>query len=273
MGGGIPQRKITEISGPWSIGKTTLALQIIARAQEAKKVCIWADIEWSFDEEGEKYAAKLGVDPSKLELIQAVDAETSLEEVVEWIRTKKNILVVIDAVGALRPRDEAEKEMGGKSIATQSRLVATFCRHVVPYLAINNNALIVLNHEFIPLMTTGRPVLMTSGGKKLEYAKSIWLKLAKAGKNVMQGDQKVGEVITAEVRKNKLAATRWQTCELTLLNGAGFSAEADLLQELLDSGEITKQGNTYFRGETKLGVGLAKAREALKSSLSSLGAA
>jgi hypothetical protein len=39
--------------------------------------------------------------------------------------------------------------------------------------------------------------------------------------------------------------------------GEGFSAEADLLNELLESGEVKKVGNSYFRGETKLGVGLA----------------
>lgn len=89
--------------------------------------------------------------------------------------------------------------------------------------------------------------------------------LRKASKRVMQGENQVGEIIEAEIRKNKLAPTLKQKAELTLLYGQGFSAEADLLQELLDSGEVVKRGNTFFRGETKLGVGLAKAREALKA--------
>ncbi len=115
--------------------------------------------------------------------------------------------------------------------------------------------------------------VMTSGGKKLEYHKSIWLKLRKASKRVMQGEFQVGEIIEAEIRKNKLAGTDRQTAELTMLYGQGFSVEADMLNDLLDSGAVFKRGNTYFikkkdglggSYEEKLGVGLAKAREALK---------
>ena len=55
------------------------------------------------------------------------------------------------------------------------------------------------------------------------------------------------------------------TVELVLMAGKGFSVEADKLDEMLKSGEITKTGNTYYHGEVKIGVGLAKAREYVKS--------
>lgn len=259
LGGGIPQRKITEISGVWSCGKSTLALQAVAQAQKLNLDTLWCDTEYSFTQE---YAEKLGVDCDKLDLLTERIAEVMLDSIEEWAEGHKNALIVLDSIGHLLPRAEAEKTADGKVIGGQAKLVSTFCRKIVPILAINNIALIVLNHQFTDLMS-GK--LKTSGGAKLEYAKSIWLMLRSANKRVMQGDQQIGAIMEAEIRKNKLAPTMKQKCDLTMLYGAGFSAEADLLQELLDSGEVTKKGNTYFRGTEKLGIGLTKAREALKA--------
>lgn len=259
LGGGIPSRKITEISGVFSVGKSTLALTIIGKAQEAGKPCLWADTEFSYAPE---YSSALGVDIGLLDLIQARYAEETLDAIEEWAEQNVNGIIVLDSIGGLLPRAEAEKGADGKVIGGQAKLIATFCRKIVPILAIKNHAIIVLNHQFTDLMS-GK--LKTSGGAKLEYAKSIWLMLRKANKRVMQGENQVGDIIEAEIRKNKLAPTLKQKTELTLLYGSGFSAEADLLADLLASGEVTKKGNSYFRGEIRLGVGLAKAREALKS--------
>lgn len=259
LGGGIPQRKITEISGNFSVGKSTLALQMVAQAQNEGTDCMWCDSEFSFHEE---YASALGVNCDKLELVAGRFAEENLDAIEEWADSHKNALIVLDSVGQLLPRQEAEKTAEGKTIGSQSRLIATFCRKMVPILAINNIALVVLNHNVMDIMS-GR--LKTSGGAKLEYAKSIWLMLRQANKRIMKGDRQIGAIIEAEVRKNKLAATLKQKVELTLIYGEGFSAEADLLQELLDKGEVTKRGNTYFRGDQKLGIGITKAREALKT--------
>lgn len=258
LGGGIPSRKITEISGVYSVGKSTLALMIVAKAQQIGMDCLWADSELSYTTD---YAGSLGVDSTKLDLIQERLAEDILDQMEEWAVEHKNGLIVLDSVGELLTREEAEKNSGSKVIGAQAKLIATFSRKIKPTLTINNITLIVLNHQFTDLMS-GK--IMTGGGRKLEHAKAIWLSLRKASKRVMQGETQVGEIIEAEIKKHKLAATFKQKVELTMIYGQGFSAEADLLQELLDSGEVTKKGNSYFRGETKLGVGLAKAREALK---------
>ncbi len=257
LGGGVPTKRITEISGPYSVGKTTLALTVVAQAQALKYKTLWVDQEWSW--EGE-YAQDLGVDLNKTFLIQERFAEIALDMVEAWADENKNGLIVIDAIGALLPRQEAEKSNEGKTIGGQAGLVAKFCRKIVPLLAINNIALIVLNHEFTDIMS-GR--IMTSGGRKLEYHKAVWLKLRKLSKNISQGEQKIGEYIEAEIRKHKLVGTVRQTCELSLLFGKGFSAEADLFQEALDKGVITKDGQSYFFADKKLGRGLNAAREAL----------
>lgn len=259
LGGGIPQRKITEISGVFSVGKSTLALQIVAQAQALKKDCLWCDSEFSFTED---YATKLGVDCDLLDLIQGRYAEENLDQIEEWADKHKHSLIVLDSIGGLLPRAEAEKGADGKVIGGQAKLIATFCRKIVPILAINNVALIVLNHNFIDLMS-GK--LKTSGGAKLEYAKSVWLLLKAANKRIMKGEEQIGLIIEAEIRKNKLASTQKQSTELQMVFGEGFSVSADQFEEELASGKITKQGNTFLRDGVKLGVGKLKAQEALKA--------
>lgn len=257
--GGIPFKRIMEVSGQWSVGKTTFALQVVASAQAQGIECIWVDCEWSWDEQ---YAKSLGVDTSKLGLLQTRAAEDSLDELLAYVEKGKNTLMVIDAVGALHPREEAEKDSGSRTIGAQSSLVARFCRKIVPMLWLNNNALVVLNHEYTPIEANGgRPSVKTSGGKKLEYHKSIWLRLMRNGTNLKQGENFVGYKVKVEIKKNKLAATEKAECVLEMLYGKGFSATSDLVDEALDRGIITKVGNTYFLGETKIGTGAPKLRE------------
>lgn len=243
------------MSGLNGVGKSTLAFSVIAEAQKEGRDCLWADVEFSFDAE---YAEVLGVSPAKLDLIQTEFAEEVLDEVEEWARKHKGGLIVVDAVGALLARQEAEKTADGKTIGAQAKLVSVFSRKMVPILAINNNALLVLNHQVIDIMT-GK--LKTAGGAKLEYHKSIWLLLRKVNKRVMQGDTQVGDIIEAEIRKNKCAPTMKQSVELTMLYGKGFAKGMDLMQDALDKSVITKKGNSYFMGEEKLCTGLPKLRE------------
>lgn len=164
LGGGIPQRRITEVSGVYSVGKSTVALHIVAQAQKQGMACLWADTEFQYTLD---YSTLLGVDNDELDLIQERTAETVLDSIEEWAEKHKNALVVLDSIGGLLPRAEAEKDASGKVIGGQAKLIATFCRKITPILAINNNTLIVLNHQFVDLMS-GK--LKTSGGAKLEYA-------------------------------------------------------------------------------------------------------
>lgn len=251
--GGIPIGRITEISGRWSVGKTTLALQIIASAQKQGHECIFVDAEWAW--EGNDYANTLGVDTDKLGFLQTRVAEDSLDELLEYVEKGKNTLIVIDAVGALHARDEAEKASGDRTIGSQSALMARFCRKIVPMLSLNNNALVVLNHEYTPIESNGgRPTIKTSGGAKLEYHKSIWLRLSRNGNNIKVGDNFVGFEVKAEVRKNKLAAEK-KECTLDFRYGKGFDAVRDLKEEALEKGLIRREGNTFYSPENiKIGT-------------------
>jgi recombination protein RecA len=230
LGGGIPCGKIVEIAGSWSVGKSTMAYQIIGAAQNQERNCLLLDAERAYTND---YAKLLGVNSSQLEIAQYRTAEEYLDHVIEWCEEKRNKggLVVIDAIGALLPQEEAEKTSESRSIGLQARIIGSFCRKIVPILDDNNIALLILNHTFIPL---GQMGVASSGGKKLEFARSVWLILTGAyGKPVKRSADGLKTLIPMqiEVRKNKVVPNMGTKITLDLVQGAGFIGETVLPPE------------------------------------------
>lgn len=256
--GGVPRKRLGEIFGDSGLGKSTLCLQLVAAAQKEGLRCLWADVEWSWSN---LYAEQLGVDTKKLGLLQIESAEEMLDAIAEAISEGKWDLVILDSIGGLLPRAEIEKGAEGKVIGGQAGLVARFCRKVVPQLMLKDVALVCINHSFVDIMSGA---IKTSGGAKLAYHKSWSIRLKKAQKNLMQGEKKIGEVILAEVRKNKVAGTVGEACELSMIYGSGFMKGADTMQDALDQKIIEKRGNSFYLDEEKLCVGLPKLRELFK---------
>lgn len=198
LAGGIPTRIITEFAGPAGVGKSTLALQVIAQAQRLGRPTYYADAERAV--EFAKFAEGIGVDTSQLEYDKQDFAEELLENIRTWVDKEKNGVVVVDAVGALLGREEAEKPMGAATIGIQSKMIAKFCRVLIPYLDKNNHALIMVNHIYTVL---GTGALKSSGGDKLNYHKglALWIKpsYGNAPRRSADGTKTI-EFVEAEIR-------------------------------------------------------------------------
>lgn len=123
--GGYPKGRITEIFGPESSGKTTLALHAIAEAQKQGGIAAFIDAEHALDP---VYAQKLGVNIDDLFLSQPDTGEEALEIAEALIRSGAVDIVVIDSVAALVPKAEIEGEMGASHMALQARLMGQALR-------------------------------------------------------------------------------------------------------------------------------------------------
>lgn len=258
MGGGFARGKITLLSGPPSVGKSTVAYGSIAEAQKLKLSPLLYDVEFAHDAE---YSQSIGIDLKKLSVLREEYAEDGLDAVLEAIDSGKYHLIIIDSIGALLTRVQAEKTSGEKSIGQQASIVSSFIRKAVPKLALKNVAMVCITHEFTDIMS-GK--IMASGGAKLMYHTSMHVRLKpKFGVVLKSGDQKIGKVITAEMKKNKLSSTESKEADAHFLYAEGFSKTQDLLDSALDKGVVTKQGNNYHFGEEKLGM-ISKVRTLLK---------
>ncbi|MEM9465363.1 MAG: recombinase RecA, partial [Actinomycetota bacterium] len=123
--GGLPRGRVTEIYGPESSGKTTLATHVVAEAQRNGGVCAYIDAEHAMDP---VYAKAIGVDIDELLISQPDTGEQALEIADMLIRSGALDVVVIDSVAALTPRAEIEGEMGDTHVGLQARLMSQALR-------------------------------------------------------------------------------------------------------------------------------------------------
>ncbi len=222
--GGLPVGCITEIYGVPSVGKSTLALQIIGAAQKLGHKCLFSDTEYSFTPD---YATLLGVDCSKLELTQFRLGEETFDAIEEWAAEKKDSVIVLDSMGGILPREESEKTAEGRTLGIQSRLMAAHCRKMIGLLAMNRNSYLIVNHEVVNI---GTGAIGSSGGAKLSHHKRFSIRLRPMfGKNVSRATDGAKRVkpIEAELKKEKSMDTReGRKAELIYEAGKGFVNEA-----------------------------------------------
>ena len=119
--GGIPVGRVTEIYGPESSGKTTLALHIIAEAQKRGGTAAFIDAEHALDI---SYASRLGVDVDDLLVSQPDYGEQALEIAQVLISSNAVDVIVIDSVAALVPRAEIDGNVGDQHVGLQARLMS-----------------------------------------------------------------------------------------------------------------------------------------------------
>ena len=119
--GGIPRGRVTEIFGPESSGKSTLAQHILAQAQANGGTVAYIDVEHALDP---SYAAKCGVKVDELYISQPDTGEQALEITEALVRSGAMDAVVIDSVAALVPRAELEGDMGDPQMGLQARLMS-----------------------------------------------------------------------------------------------------------------------------------------------------
>ncbi|WP_309572167.1 recombinase RecA, partial [Deinococcus sp.] len=211
--GGIPRGRVTEIYGPESGGKTTLALAVVAQAQKVGGTCAFIDAEHALDP---VYARALGVNTDELLVSQPDNGEQALEIMELLVRSGAIDVVVIDSVAALTPRAEIEGEMGDSLPGLQARLMSQALRKLTAILSKTGTAAIFINQvrEKIGVMY-GNPET-TTGGRALKFYASVRLDIRKIGQPVKLGNDAVGNTVKVKVVKNKVAPP-FKEVELTLM--------------------------------------------------------
>ncbi|HOV24468.1 MAG TPA: recombinase RecA [Candidatus Marinimicrobia bacterium] len=253
--GGIPRGRITEIFGPESSGKTTLALHIIAQAQKAGGYAAFIDAEHALDPQ---YAAKLGVNTHDLLISQPDHGEQALEITETLVRSNAIDVIVIDSVAALVPRAELEGEMGDSHVGLQARLMSQALRKLTGAVSKSNTAVIFINQirEKIGVMF-GNPET-TTGGRALKFYTSLRLEIRRIS-TIKEGNTNVGSRTRVKVVKNKMAPPFKET-EFDLTFDQGISYVGDILDTAVEAGLVQKSGAWYSYGDERIGQGRESAK-------------
>lgn len=257
--GGVPRGRIIEIFGPEASGKTTLAQHVIAEVQRQGGIAAFIDAEHALDPE---YATKIGVNIKDMLISQPDTGEQALDILETLVRSNAIDVVVVDSVAALVPKKEIEGDMGDSHMGLQARLMSQALRKLTGVVSKTKTVVIFINQIRMKIgVFFGNPET-TTGGTALKFYCSVRLEVRRSAQ-IKQGERIIGNRVKCKVVKNKVAAP-FKTCEFDIMYNEGISLAGDLLDTGVAFGVVTKAGNSYSYGETKLGVGREVAKAALK---------
>jgi len=201
IGGGYPTRRIVELYGVPSGGKSLISLLIIASAQKKKRECVYIDVEDSFDP---AFATKLGVNMDDLIIMQSSIGESTLETVCSLLAAEPGV-IVIDSVAAMITQGEMDEGLEKAFMAPKARLMS---KALAKINALNKDTLIIFINQLRSTLTMYGPPTTTTGGRSLAHYASIRVEVKKADKIFFE-DKKtkpvIGQVVAFNVTKNKTA--------------------------------------------------------------------
>lgn len=252
--GGVPRGRVVEIFGPEGGGKTTIALHVLAEAQNTGGLAAFIDAEHALDP---RLASSLGVDTANLYMSQPDSGEQAFYILDTLVRSGAFDVVVVDSVAALTPQAEIDGKMGEGStqMGLHARLMSYALRRLTAAISKSNTTVIFIN-QLRAQINSGYgagPTETTTGGRALKFYSSVRIEV-KRGKQVTQGDTVIGHELWIKVVKNKQAPP-FRTAHATLIYGKGVPKAMSVLDMAIDREVVKRKGSWLaYKGET-LGQG------------------
>lgn len=250
--GGVPVGRIIELVGLPQSGKTTTALDIISNFQKkyTDKYCVYLDAENTIDKE---WGETLGVDWSKVILIQPESeyGEELLDMLLDYIRSGKIGLAVLDSAPFIIPKAVQEKGLDEKSYGGNSALMKVFCDKAVPLCKKVECTFLLINQLRENIGNPYKPFKIPCG-TAIAHACSQILWFTKGSlldekyKEVSSGyANPSGNLVSVKVEKNKVTKNDRRLQTYTLNYSTGVDEIKDTLDLAIMLGIISQAGAWY----------------------------
>lgn len=264
--GGVPVGRITEIYGPESGGKTTLALDLCAQAQrlDPNAFILYIDAENVLNP---VYAEVVGVDTEETRF--GISQTNELEEAASLALKGASFgakMVVIDSLPTLEyakqlDADEAIADRAGGT----AKAIRAFLKRMNKVCRESGTVCVLINHITSKVgVVYGNPET-TPCGTGPKYYSSIRLEVRKeSGGDILdKKGVKVGVKTKVKVVKNKVAPP-FREATFNLVYNEGIDTYADLVEVGTKIGVLVKAGSWIKFGESQW-QGEVKASDAFKA--------
>lgn len=214
---GIPDNRMSIFAGESSVGKSYLCNNIAKRAQLSGYNVFYIDTEFAAElDEFTNYGIDVDKNFTLIRCGKIEDLKIVLTQLIDFLKEQKKSgvdigknVIFLDSIGQLASDKEVEDAKDGKIKTDMSRAKAIkqFFRIINSDLGYLNIAMICTNHTYKTMDLFPQEVM--SGGEGAKYTASSVIFLSKAKLKTGEEDEmdlgQSGSIITAQVRKNRLA--------------------------------------------------------------------
>lgn len=252
---GLPSGRLTEISGPENIGKTTFLAALIAQAQRMGGLPVVVDSEHKMDLDRLRM---LGVDLSRMPFEQVSTIEDVFEVLKYWAPKARAmlgpdvpILFAWDSVAGTPTRAEFNAAPGDKFRAEAAKVLKQEFRTCAQIVAQTQVTLVATNQIYAKMGNSFAPENETYGGGAIKYHATVRISLWFAGQMKPPGASAedkvppVGQLVKATIIKNQIAPP-WRSKKYAIRYKEGIDNVWSLFEELVPHGVIEQNGS-WFR--------------------------
>lgn len=258
---GIPFKRVVDIFGDPSTGKSLLIYHILANVQKMGGVAILDDTEDAYVKE---FGATIGINNDELIMLNSLTVEEHFEKVfLGWKDSKGKqkkslvdlivendpdcpIVVALDSVALLSTRHEQEVKFE-KPDMIKAKQIRAGMRMVSSHLQSHNALHLISNHLIAKIgVMFGNPKT-TPGGSGIPFQASVRIELSpgKKIKNKDNEEQKIGIQSNVYIAKNKISVPFKETT-LDIYFDRGVDPYSGIPELMVSSGVLVAEDGNRF---------------------------